>query len=261
MPLRRELETIDDLKSLTRIMPAGSELYRQGEPCDMYFVVLRGWIALSSLLDDGGCQILDFAIPGAFLGFPLGSHAPMYHSARCVTPVQVRSYPRQPLNNAVGRNSHLAFLLCQLAVSDASRAHEHLVNLGLRSAPERVAHLLLELYVRLVGRVPVIGGETVQLPLTQCHIGQAVGLSGVHVCRVLRMLREQGIAQLVNQNLKILNPEALIRIAGLERQICKQSLESRGTLHLPRELARAGAGFGYRVPVGWEFQPSDAVSC
>ena len=52
-------------------MPRWLDLYRQGEVCSRYFIVLNGWIALSVLLDDGSCQILDFALPGAVLGFQL----------------------------------------------------------------------------------------------------------------------------------------------------------------------------------------------
>ena len=53
MPIRRELEAITDLESGARVVPAGSDLYRQGEVCSTYFIVLNGWIALSVLLDDG----------------------------------------------------------------------------------------------------------------------------------------------------------------------------------------------------------------
>jgi len=90
MPIRRELEAIADLESGARVVHAGSDLYRQGDVCSTYFIVLNGWIALSVLLDDGSCQILDFALPGAVLGFQSGPDAPMYHSARCLSVVRIR---------------------------------------------------------------------------------------------------------------------------------------------------------------------------
>src|SRR5271155_1931415 len=62
MPIRKELETITDLEAGARVVPAGSDLYRQGDVCSNYFIVLNGWIALAALLDDGSCQILDFAV-------------------------------------------------------------------------------------------------------------------------------------------------------------------------------------------------------
>ena len=64
---------------------AATDLYRQGDICSTYFVVLSCWIALSVLLDDGSCQILDFALPGAVLGLQSTQNTPMYHSARCLS--------------------------------------------------------------------------------------------------------------------------------------------------------------------------------
>jgi hypothetical protein len=85
MPIRTELGTIADLEAGARVIPTGTDLYRQGDICSTYFIVLSGWIALSVLLDDCSCQILDFALPGAILGFQQAPDAPMYHSARCLS--------------------------------------------------------------------------------------------------------------------------------------------------------------------------------
>jgi CRP-like cAMP-binding protein len=69
---------------------------------------------------------------------------------------------------------------------------EHLVNLGRRSAEERMGHLLLELGARL--KLVGMGNETgFDCPLTQYHLADALGLSAVHVNRVLRNLREEGL--------------------------------------------------------------------
>jgi len=96
------------------------------------------------------------------------------------------------------------------------RAHDHLTNLDLRSASERIAHLLLEVYVRLRRRLPAEPGEIIHLPLSQGHIGQAVGLTYVHVCRTLQILREQDVVRFANHNLEIIDPPALIATAGME---------------------------------------------
>ncbi|HVX79016.1 MAG TPA: helix-turn-helix domain-containing protein [Bradyrhizobium sp.] len=103
--------------------------------------------------------------------------------------------------------------------------------MGLRSARERIAHLLLELYIRLRGRTPN-KGDVIRIPLTQGHIGQAVGLTGVHVSRTLRTLREQGIAQFVKQDLEILDPNALVRTAGFPDLVPETTL-TLDRLHAP----------------------------
>jgi CRP/FNR family transcriptional regulator, anaerobic regulatory protein len=217
MPIRKELGTIADLEAGARVVPAGADLYRQGDFCSTYFVVLSGWVALSVLLDNGSCQILDFALPGAVLGFQSAPDAPMYHSARCISIVRAFAFPRHKLDTVIENNPRLAVLLCRQITSDGARAHDHLANLGLRSARERIAHLLLEIYVRLRRRLPDNPGETIHLPLSQGHIGQALGLTYVHVSRTLQILREHKIVRFANQRLEIIDPSALIATAGLER--------------------------------------------
>jgi CRP/FNR family transcriptional regulator, anaerobic regulatory protein len=92
MPVRKELATITDLEAGARVIPAGSDLYRQGDICSTYYIVLNGWIALSVLLEDGSCQIVDFALPGAVLGFQSEAETPMYHSARCLSVTRVYTF-------------------------------------------------------------------------------------------------------------------------------------------------------------------------
>ncbi|WP_454621928.1 Crp/Fnr family transcriptional regulator [Bradyrhizobium cenepequi] len=250
MPLRRELQAIVDLRGAARVLHPGAELYSQGESCNSYFIVLSSWVALSTLLSDGDCLILDFALPGAFLGLPLISRTRMYHSARCLTPVQVCAYRRPLLQDIVEHNPKLACLLCRWATFEEARTHDHLINLGLRSARERIAHLILELYVRFHGRAPARAGETLELPLTQAHIGQATGLTGVHVSRTFRTLREQGIVRLANHNVEILDPAALMRAAGLEHET--------GYDHGPKQhrerfgrYPRIPSDTDWSPPVGW----------
>ena len=250
MPIRKELATIADLETGARVIPSGSDLYRQGDICSTYYVVLSGWIALSALLDDGSCQILDFALPGAVLGFQSGAGAPMYHSARCLSAVRVYAFPRVKLDPIIESNPRLAVLLCRQIAGDEARAHDHLTNLGLRGARERIARLLLEVYVRVRRRLPAEPGEIIQLPLSQGHIGQAVGLTYVHVCRTLQILREQKIVRFANHRLEIINPPALVAAAGIE----VDALDCQHHVRFP-EPARARSpaerhATGW-LPAGW----------
>jgi CRP/FNR family transcriptional regulator, anaerobic regulatory protein len=219
MPIRKELATITDLETNARAVPVGSYVYRQGDVCPACCIVLNGWIALSVLLDDGSCQILDFAFPGAVLGFQSGPQAPIYHSAQCLSAVRVYIFPRRKLDAILEANPRLAFLLCRQIRADEARAHDHLINLALRSSRERIARFLLETYVRLRRRLPSQPGETVLLPLNQGHIGQTLGLTNVHVCRTLHILREQKIVRFANHRLEIIDPAALIAAGGIEAEV------------------------------------------
>jgi len=251
MPIRKELETITDLESGARVMPAGSDLYRQGDTCSTYFIVLNGWIALSVLLDDGSCQILDFALPGAVLGFQSGLDAPMYHSARCLSVVRVYAFPRRKLDIIIETNPRLAVLLCRQIAANEGRAHDHLTNLGLRGARERIAHLLLEIYVRLRRRLPAEPGEIIQLPLSQGHIGQALGLTYVHVCRTLQILREQKIVRFANHRLEIIDPPALIAAAGIEYDVLDHQSHTGRSAPVREVHSLSDQDPANSLPAGW----------
>jgi CRP/FNR family transcriptional regulator, anaerobic regulatory protein len=245
MPIRKELAGIADLEAGARVIPSGSDLYRQGEICSTSYIVLSGWVALSVLLDDGSCQILDFALAGAVLGFQSRAEAPMYHSAHCLSVVRACAVPRGKLELIIESNPRLALLLCRQIIADEARVHDHLANLGLRGARERVARLLLEIYVRSRRQLPVEPGEIIQLPLNQGHIGQALGLTQVHVCRMLQILRDQKILRFANHRLEIMDPAALVAAAG----IAVDTLDCRHRVRF-RETTGAHSSAGWDA-MGW----------
>lgn len=257
MPIRKELSTIVDLEAGARVIPAGTDLYRQGDICSTYSIVLSGWIALSVLLDDGSCQIVDFALPGAILGFQQAPDAPMYHSARCLSLARVYAFPRRKLDIIIENNPRLAILLCRQITANEARAHDHLANIGLRDARQRIAHLILELYVRVRGRLPTEHGETIQLPLSQGQIGQALGLTYVHVCRMLQILREQEIVKLANHRLEVIDPEALMATAGIEHEVPEnQHHIGRPALAQPVRFPSTQEAGGL-LPPGWMTMQND----
>ena len=256
MPIRKELGKIADLETGARVAPAGTDLYRQGDVCTMYFVILNGWIALSTLLDDGSCQILDFALPGSVLGFQSAPNAPMYHSAHCLSMVRVYAFPRRTLDTIIEANPRLAFLLCRQIVADEARAHDHLANIGLRGARERIAHLLLEIYVRLHHRLPAAPGEIIYLPLSQGQIGQALGLTYVHVCRTLQTLCKQNVIRFANHKLEIIDPPSLIAAAGLQPDR-SDAQHVGGRESLPAALSSWDEVAAGSLPAGWMPLPSD----
>jgi len=261
MPIRKELETIADLEAGAQVIPVGSDLYRQGDTSSACYIVLNGWIALSVLLDDGSCQIVDFALPGAVLGLHSRPGAPMYHSAHCLSIVRVYAFPRRKLDNIIETNPRLAVLLCRQITADEARAHDHLTNLGLRGARERIAHLLLEIYVRLRHRLPIEPGENIHLPLSQGHIGQALGLTYVHVSRTLQILREQKIIRFANRKLEIIDPPALTAAAGIEFDVIDYQHNDRGQQLVQTSSSASDRGRTASFPAGWMPVQDDRRTC
>src|SRR4029077_12600406 len=190
-------------------------------------------------------------LPGAVLGFQSGAGAPMYHSARCLSVVRVYAFPRGKLDTIIDSNPRLAVRPCRQSAADEARAHDHLTNLGLRGARERIAHLLLEIYVRVRRRLPAEPGEIIQLPLSQGHIGQALGLTYVHVCRTLQILREQKIVRLANHRLVIIDPKALIAAAGIENEVLESQQHSGRQAFAQRARFTSQQKSAASLPAGW----------
>ena len=117
--------------------------------------------------------------------------------------------------------------LARSLAHDCNLAFDHLTSIGRRSARERVAHLLLELFTRYRAQWPGNRSEEMVLPLTQEQIGDATGLTFVHVNRVLSALRKEGIVQFHYRRLRILDPDRLIEVAGVDPEIAMSWLERR----------------------------------
>lgn len=208
-----EMGMLSGIKGIRRVAAAATDLYRQGEPCPNYLVVVDGWVGTRTMLGDGIWHMPDFALPGALLGVQSVSGSPMTHSAICLTAVTVCPLPRHRLDDLVATNSQLALRLAHLAACREARLQDHFVNVSGRGARERVAHLLMELFHRIRRRPPV-NGDSVQVPLTLAHLGEALNLTEVHVSRMLGILRVQEVAHFFRHRLEILDAAAFTRAAG-----------------------------------------------
>ncbi len=193
---------------------AGQEIYAEGEPCDDLYIVTDGWVFQHQILEDGRRQILDFALPGALLGFQSDSRGEMPHTAEALTAVTVAVIPRDRLGEMFAREPQFAIRVVSAAAGALNTAYESLTDVGRRTAREAVAHLLLRQFTRICARHPQTAGAPIPFPLTQEHIGDALGLTAVHVCRTLRALREENVLRLCGGSLTVIDPEALAEIVG-----------------------------------------------
>lgn len=214
-----ELTVIEGIKLGNRDYPAGVDFLRQGEPQREVFTLLRGWAMRYSLLSDGSRQIIDFCLPGAFIGFQPDSESPTDYAAQAITDIEVCALPQNGLMGMLSRTPNMAVRLACIAYRDQVSTARHLANLGQRLARGRVANLLLELFVRVRMRSAEAVSEAIQLPLTQELIGDALGLTSVHVNRTLRGLREDKIVNLQGGTLRILDPDRLAEEAGFEEGV------------------------------------------
>ncbi len=218
------LTTVERYKSATRQIEAGSDLFRPGEPCDIIYYLVDGCVFLYDLLEDGRRQILHFTPPGGILG--LYPNRVALYGAQALTDATVHVISHASLGQLFKDHAvtglHLMWTVCK----ERNQAYDQLSSVGRRSARERIARFLLELFVCFRMRWARHSIEEMYLPLTQEHIGDATGLTNVHVNRVLRQLREEGIAEFHYRRLRIMNPDKLADIAGIDpRALVREAKE------------------------------------
>lgn len=187
-----ELSVLEDLHRRRRTFIAGRDMVLQGQSDQSAFILASGWACSYKLQASGSRQIVDFQVPGDFLGLRSILFRTADHTIEPVTNVEASEVHAQDLLNAFSQTPKLATAVLWAASRDEAMVVEHLVNLGRRNARERTAHFLLELGARLklVGLATNAGYDC---PLSQYMLADALGLTAVHINRVLRELREDGL--------------------------------------------------------------------
>lgn len=163
----RASETLRTLRAYAReerSIRAGRDLFGPGTKADALYVLLEGWIFLYSLLENGRRQIVHFAMPGALLGFPATQGAIATFGAQALTRVRVNIIPHKALERLSNDHPQIGLSLAQLISQDLEVAFDQLTSVGRQSARERVARLLLELFMRYWPHWPGNGIEEMQLP-------------------------------------------------------------------------------------------------
>jgi CRP/FNR family transcriptional regulator len=208
-----EIGIVANFKIGDRHLASGDHLYHEGDLINEVYNLLDGWVLLYQLLPDGRRQIVEILLRGAFFGFQPDLRDRMSHSAVCATPVAVCVFPKARLIDLFRDHTELALRALTMCARDRLEIHDHLTSVGRRTARERVAHLLCELDHRL--RVSTPGAETA-IPLTQAQIGDALGLTEIHVNRTLQTFREDGLVRTGRGVIHVLRSDRLADIAGID---------------------------------------------
>lgn len=194
-------------------VPAGTTFLQQGTPCNYLFTVLRGWAFRYKTLDDGRRQIMDFLLPSDMLGLQGCVMAEMRHSVEALTDVTLCGFARTRLWELYSGFPSLAYDLAWLSAREMAILDDHLLNLGRRTALERTACALLHLY-RRAQQAGLTNGGTLQLPLTQQHLADALGMSLVHTNKTLKRIYDAGAIRWRGRSFELLDREKLRHLAN-----------------------------------------------
>lgn len=211
-----ELAALEALHGRRRSFAAGRDMVHEGQVNASAYIVASGWVCSYKLLAGGSRQIVDFQIPGDFLGLRSVLFRTADHNVEPVTVVEASEVGADDLLEAFAKTPRLATAVLWAASRDEAMVVEHLVGIGRRDARERTAHFLLEMGARL----KLVGlGSTkgYACPLSQYMLADALGLSAVHINRVLRELREGGFVTFQQGQVTFHDFNGLVELAGFDK--------------------------------------------
>lgn len=230
-------KVLDGLVAVEVAYPADTDIVSEGMVPRSVFALKEGMAIRYRLLPDGGRQIMTFLIAGDLCDTHVSLLEAMDHSIGTITPVRVAPIPRDAVLALFAGTPRLAAALRWSALQEESMLRERIVSLGRRDARGRVAYLLCELLCRHQA-VGLSDGAMVRLPLTQTELADALGLTPVHVNRVLKEFRERRLITLDRRKLHILDSDGLRAVAAFNHDYLRLGGASDETRHAIAALER-----------------------
>lgn len=212
-PLRgRDRDAILALPSHIQTFQSEARVVHQGDREGDFLVLVEGLATRQKLTGDGARQLLSLHILGDTLN-PSSLFLPYAdYDIVALRNAKIAIIPRAPMLDLLTASPSIMQALCRLAFVDAAIGREALLRQGRRDAKARVAHFICEYLSRMQARGVIIEGAFV-FPLTQEQLGDAVGLTSIHVNRTYNKLVSEGLIIQKGRSFEIPNIGAL-RIAG-----------------------------------------------
>lgn len=190
-------------------------LYREGDVPEEIYTLHEGWVLIFKNLEDGKRQVLRIALPGDFLGYHADLEKPIDHSAVAVSNCTLCAFPRKNIVEMIADQPVLAARLLEIQMQTIHDCQEHMASIGQKSAIQRVASLFLELFRKMDVRHGVVD-NSIEFPLTQDDVADAIGVTPVHVSRVAKELRDKRIVDCGHGRLNLYDMKALAKVAGIK---------------------------------------------
>lgn len=203
---------VANITKLTRMVPARRDLIREGERPEFLYLMIDGWACRYKTLPDGRRQIVAFFIPGDFCDLNIYVLKEMDHSIGAITRLAVADVSRSEMDDLTANYPRVTQALWWEALVNIAIQREWTLSLGQRNAYERIAHLLVELFLRLKS-VKLTQDDSCDFPLTQNDLADATGLTAVHVNRTLQELRRDGLIVMEHKRLTIPDLSRLVQAA------------------------------------------------
>jgi CRP-like cAMP-binding protein len=212
---REDRAALEALPIRTRTVPERRDVIREGaRPTDCCLVV-DGMLCRYKMLSNGRRQMLSIHFSGDLPDLQSLNLGVMDHSLATITQSRIAFIPHDSVRKLLKARPGVADAFMKHLLVDAAIYREWIANIGRRTALERIAHVICECFTRL-SALGLARPATFELPMTQSELGDATGLSNVHVNRTMKELRRLGLIETTAKVHAILDWDQLREAAGFE---------------------------------------------
>jgi CRP-like cAMP-binding protein len=204
----KETQAVLDLPMRVEEIRADQDLVREGERPSRCCALLEGFLCRHKTTRDGKRQIMAFHVPGDVPDLQSLHLRVMDHSLATISRSTIGFINHEDFRRLLARHPRLADVFWRDTLIDAAIFRQWMMGIGRKEAYGRIAHLMCELFLKLKA-VGLTEGYTFPLPITQAELGDALGLSTVHVNRTLQDLRRDGLLVLKGASATIMDWERL----------------------------------------------------
>jgi CRP-like cAMP-binding protein len=219
-----DIEALRALPIHIRQLAADTPIVKEGDRPAHCCLMIAGYSARSKTTDQGKRQILSTHIPGDIPDLQSLHLHKMDHDFWTLSACTLGFIPHEALRELTRTRPMVAEALWRETLVDAAIFREWIVNVGRRPAGARLAHLVLEMRERLAA-VGLAGNGYYELPMTQADLADALGLTPVHVNRVLKELRADGLLDMRRHLVTLGDAERLAKIGDFDEGYLHQSPE------------------------------------
>lgn len=210
-----EMDALEDLQGSQVRVARGALQVHADAPQPSAYVLCDGWCLVFKKLANGERQVMDIRVPGDFIGIERILYRAGNIHTEAITEVVVRPIRSERLLSTFQSHERLGKALMWTVSRDMAVANEHLVDVAKRSSLERTAHFFLEVWKRL-DMVGLAAHDGYDCPLSQLDLADLLGMTAIHLNRVLRQLREANLTTFRDGRVTFGKIEKLIELTGFD---------------------------------------------
>jgi CRP-like cAMP-binding protein len=223
---------------------ANEDFIGLGERVDHVSLIVEGLVGRFDQNSEGGRQITAIHVPGDMVDLHSVVQPTATSAHQALSGATILCIPHRAIREATAEHPALAEALWRDCMVDAAILSQWVVNVGRRNGKSRVAHLLCEMATRLCKPIPK-GSFSFPFRVTQRHLADATGLTIVHVNRVLRALREDGLADVRRPEVVVLDWDGLIKAGEFDPHYLQNDMRPEEKLRIIRPIEKAGPTVNY----------------